>query len=421
MKTRTLFTIVLCVGLLLMAVSLSQAQESVPQSQDMTLLDTVGNAFTYQGRLLMDGNPVNGNCDFQFSLWDAESGGTQIGSTQTKANVGVSNGLFSVALDFGGGRFTGDARWLAISVRYPAGSGSYQALTPRQPLTAVPYALSLRPGATVRSGDSEATLTGVHIVAGMPPRFYPYGVYGSGMWGVWGYSTTALGVRGESTDSAGVGVWGLASSTTGNTHGVYGKAQSPDGHGGYFDNTATSGAAIGLYAKSDQGVAISAGGTGRIQSTAKSYVWISGNSLMKNLASDTTRWDLQPNGGALIWRGSATGSKYIYYPVTMPSVLYGQPVKLTKLTVYYRCEDGTKNYITNTGLSKQTDADSHEWIVSDGTDRTSNSATSYSLNLTSNNILSADQGGVGVQLYLHFEDDSYYVQIGGIRLELEHD
>jgi hypothetical protein len=34
-------------------------------------------AFTYQGRLQDGGAPANGSYDFQFTLWDALSGGTQ--------------------------------------------------------------------------------------------------------------------------------------------------------------------------------------------------------------------------------------------------------------------------------------------------------------------------------------------------------
>jgi hypothetical protein len=45
--------------------------------------------------------------------------------------------------------FSGEARWLQIAVRCPAGSGTYTTLAPRQALTATPYALSLRPGAQV--------------------------------------------------------------------------------------------------------------------------------------------------------------------------------------------------------------------------------------------------------------------------------
>src|SRR5262245_17002778 len=103
----------------------------------------LGTAFTYQGQLQQSGAPANGSCDFQFSLWDAlgsgapPTGGGQIGSTQTKSAVNVSNGVFTVPLDFGAAAFnTGSDRWLHIAVRCPAGSGSYQTLAPREPLTA---------------------------------------------------------------------------------------------------------------------------------------------------------------------------------------------------------------------------------------------------------------------------------------------
>jgi hypothetical protein len=76
----------------------------------------MGTAFTYQGQLRKSGAPVNGTCNFQFSLFDALSGGAQIGATQTKSGVSVSNGLFTIPdLDFGSGAFNGEARWLAIA------------------------------------------------------------------------------------------------------------------------------------------------------------------------------------------------------------------------------------------------------------------------------------------------------------------
>lgn len=121
----------------------------------------LGTAFTYQGQLKQGGNPVNANCDFQFGLWDAASGGTQIGSTQTATNVSVTNGLFTVPVDFGTGAFNGEARWLAISVRCPAGSGSYTALSPRQALTPAPYALAL-PGLYTQQNVTSPNLIGGH-------------------------------------------------------------------------------------------------------------------------------------------------------------------------------------------------------------------------------------------------------------------
>lgn len=100
----------------------------------------MGAAFTYQGQLKSGGSAYSGTCDFQFKLFDDPSAGAQIGATQTASGVSVSSGVFTTQLDFGAGAFDGNARWLDISVRCPAGSGSYTALSPRQELTATPYA-----------------------------------------------------------------------------------------------------------------------------------------------------------------------------------------------------------------------------------------------------------------------------------------
>lgn len=95
--------------------------------------------FTYQGQLLNGGTPANGNFDFEFLLFDALAGGTQIGSTLTRPNVPVANGVFSISLNFGT-FFPGAARWLEIRVKV-SGGGALTPLTPRQPLTSSPYAI----------------------------------------------------------------------------------------------------------------------------------------------------------------------------------------------------------------------------------------------------------------------------------------
>ena len=100
----------------------------------------VNSTFTYQGQLKLNGSAVNGACDFQFGLWDAASAGIQVGITQTLSAVNVVNGLFTVSLNFGANAFAGNARWLGISVRCPAGGGTYATLNPRQALTSTPYA-----------------------------------------------------------------------------------------------------------------------------------------------------------------------------------------------------------------------------------------------------------------------------------------
>jgi hypothetical protein len=99
----------------------------------------LGTAFTYQGSLKQSGTAVTGTADFVFSLWDAALNGAQVGSTVAMGSVPVQGGLFLVNLDFGAAALAGNARWLQISVRYPAGSGLYTILS-RQPLYATPYA-----------------------------------------------------------------------------------------------------------------------------------------------------------------------------------------------------------------------------------------------------------------------------------------
>ena len=100
-----------------------------------------GTGFTYQGRLTLSGAAANGLYDFQFGLFDQATGGAQIGGLVTSQGVTLTNGLFTVVLDFGSTVFNGDARWLEISVRPSGGSPTYTLLSPRQALTAAPYAL----------------------------------------------------------------------------------------------------------------------------------------------------------------------------------------------------------------------------------------------------------------------------------------
>jgi hypothetical protein len=104
-----------------------------------------GTSFTYQGRLNDAANPSNnGRYDFQFQVFDTLTVGTgsSYGSPNpnTPSFVPVSNGLFTVTLDFGIGVFTGQDRWLQIGAR-TNGGGTFTPLTPRQKLTPSPYAI----------------------------------------------------------------------------------------------------------------------------------------------------------------------------------------------------------------------------------------------------------------------------------------
>ncbi len=88
--------------------------------------------FTFQGMLKQNGNPANGTLSMTFKLYDAPTGGNQIGSPITQ-NVSVQNGLFTVELDFGN-VWNGTERYLEIQV------GS-TVLSPRVRINPVPYAI----------------------------------------------------------------------------------------------------------------------------------------------------------------------------------------------------------------------------------------------------------------------------------------
>jgi len=103
-----------------------------------SVAETLGTPFTYQGQLKNNGQPVTADCSLAFRVYDAAQDGVQVGSPITRT-VTITDGLFTVALDFGADVFTGDARWLGIRVQCP-GDANYTDLA-RQPITAAPYAL----------------------------------------------------------------------------------------------------------------------------------------------------------------------------------------------------------------------------------------------------------------------------------------
>jgi hypothetical protein len=114
---------------------------------------TAGTAFAYQGRLQDGSAPAQGSYDVRFAVYDAVGGGTQWGPALTNAAVAISNGLFTVTLDFGAGVFDGGPRWLQIGVRTNGSPDDYVALSPRQPISPAPYAIWAASADTVPAGN----------------------------------------------------------------------------------------------------------------------------------------------------------------------------------------------------------------------------------------------------------------------------
>lgn len=98
----------------------------------------VGTEFTWQGELRESGQPATGTYDLEFRLYAAATGGSAIGPVRSLSAQAISGGIYTALLDFGD-QFTGEPRWLEISVRR-SGQPTFNLLLPRQALTATPYA-----------------------------------------------------------------------------------------------------------------------------------------------------------------------------------------------------------------------------------------------------------------------------------------
>ena len=103
-------------------------------------LHAQGTAFTYQGKLNAAGSPATGSYDLTFALFGVTNGGSPVTGPITNFATGVTNGLFTITLDFGNA-FNGANYWLEIGVR-TNGGGAFITLTPRQPITPTPYAIT---------------------------------------------------------------------------------------------------------------------------------------------------------------------------------------------------------------------------------------------------------------------------------------
>jgi hypothetical protein len=110
------------------------------EAQVQAPLAAPSTAFTYQGELLKDNQPYTGTCQLRFELYSASDGTGKLGPTVDWLNQAVSNGLFTVLLDFGN-QFNGSVRYLKTSVMC-TGEVAYTALSPLTALSPAPYSVS---------------------------------------------------------------------------------------------------------------------------------------------------------------------------------------------------------------------------------------------------------------------------------------
>ncbi len=302
----------------------SQSERPDPAT---TIQSTVGETIGYQGFLTdSEGEPLSGTYAMEFALYRVETFGTPVFQSG-EIGVAVSEGLFEVGLAVPQQIFDGGPLWLAIVV-------DGEVLSPRQQIRPAPYAMSLRPGATVAL---PATGTALQVTSadgvGLQGTGRVYGVHGTASGatqgsGYGGYfeSDTGIGVLGRSTalsshnnlfapgvagySEQGVGVLGQAATGfavygtspgvgvggSGQVYGVYGESAAQTqgaGYGGYFASSTGIGVfgestaltslnnnyAPGVYGRSERGAGVlgEAGGPGSVAGLFLGHVVIEGD------------------------------------------------------------------------------------------------------------------------------------------------
>ena len=377
-QSKFFMSVFVMVLLLALAVGFVLAQEPEPQNETAPdEVAAVNNIVPIQGRLTdADGNPLDGDHSIRASLYNADTGGTAL--CEDTDTVTVENGLFNMNMNWcTASDIDGKSLWLGIAV-----DGDSE-MEPRQPIYPVPYAWSLRPGAQINESLDGSILSISNNSATGGTGLSAYSLAGPGVWG----SSVGIGVKGTSLGGPGV------------------------------------------YASASTGAALAVAGTGVITSTARSYLWISGNDIRPFHESDGVIIDADTIGGAKIYRGPNPGDKNVMLPITIVGPLYGQDVTLTELEIYF-VGDSEFEGITAVLMRRQTGvcatSSCYKIILYDTTDHSCDDAVNptgctVSYSLTQNNVLTQDSGILYLTIELTFTGETTWVEIGGVRLTLEHD
>jgi hypothetical protein len=208
MKTKRFYLGICILGMLLaltLGTVLAKDPVDRPQPQEpLTVEAQVSSKFTYQGLLREDGAPVSGTRDMVFHLFSDDACTNPVGLDISRPGVEVNNGLFSVDLSVGHTYINGQGLWLGIQIE--GTTVGCQEILP------VPYALSLRPGATING--EQTNWDAIHAV----------NTASTGL---------SFGLYGLSSSTQGRGVFGYANASSGVNYGVYGQSDSSSGVGVY--------------------------------------------------------------------------------------------------------------------------------------------------------------------------------------------
>lgn len=244
--------------------------------------DQVGSSFTFQGRLDTLGAPANGEFDLRFQLaWDTQ-GDASLG-TIYRDDIEVTDGLFTVELDFGSLLFNDFERFLLMSVRPGSVSNadrfeaSYTSLLPWQSIRPTPYAIyAARAGSLNLPIDEHVNFLGTTCLK----------IRNDVSVAIAGHSDDFVGVWAESVD--GTGLW----------------ASSTNGWAGSFNGKVYVSQAIGIGTAAISSFKLAVNG-----SAAKP-----GGGSWSTLSDRRTKHDIQPLRGALATLLALQGVTYEYNP-----------------------------------------------------------------------------------------------------------
>ncbi len=379
---RVRWFMVLVVALALsMQFTLSQAQEAGPGSGEVVIQADTGGFVPVQGKLTdSSGNPLSGDYSIAVRLYNTASGGTALCSVLE--TVTISNGLFTLLVPCGRAQIDGQQLYAGIQV------GSDAEMTPRLPIYPAPYAFSLRPGAIIANTTSGQNSLKVISNAG-----------GGG-------GDASLWVENSSTAN-GIALWS--------------KAAGEDAS--VVIENAGSGALLKAFGGDGGEDEVQITNQGALQMKADSYLFSPGNDFKAVAGNDLTL--AVSEFGSLRVSAAATGEKKIAIGITLPGVLYGQPVKVEEITIFYNTSSSS-SCITHTDVFRLRSSGitagypTADSLISDATDRLSATYVGYTIVPTANQLLNAEQGILNITLTLNFINTAHYIQIGGVRVRLGH-
>ena len=315
----------------------------------------------YQGYLTDSGGvPVDGSFDFVARLYDAEVAGTAEWGPETHNDVPVVAGLFNLVLGSTVQLLPNDFDEALFLELSVNGT-----TLPRQPLRTTAYAFALVPGAEVQGT--------------------PVG------------STYALSVINEAAAATSRGLY-----VTGRQYGLY---ADESGTGDVAIYTPKYVRALGY------------------RSSADSHIFIPGHLLIPPDSFDSNQVSLDPEiGGRTNVRAKIAGTRTVYLPIQVPSVLFGQDVTVEQVQLHYELTDPTNTFITSVALERRNLADGAiVTMYSSPTDLKGSGMRSVIFTpVAANATLSSTTGPISLRLALQFQDLVDSVRIYGVRVRLGH-